>query len=176
VGPARLGDVQRVPQGFHDFVVVRQRALLHTARLLTGEQHLAEDLVQAALERVWPRWERIVADGDPYAYVRKVLVNTYASWWRRRWRDEQPTAELPEPAASIDDYANCDLRDAILRVLPQLPPRQRAVLVLRFHDDLTEAATADVLGCSVGTVKSQTAKALGRLRTLDDPRVAELDR
>ena len=165
----------REPQGFHDFVVVRQRALLHTAWLLTNDQYLAEDLVQAALERVWPRWERIVVDGDPYAYVRKVLVNTYASWWQRRWRDEQPTAEVPDTAAAIDDYETSDLRDAILRVLPQLPPRQRAVLVLRYNDDLTEAATADALGCSIGTVKSQTAKALERLRLLDDPRVAERD-
>jgi RNA polymerase sigma-70 factor (sigma-E family) len=167
--------VLQEPAGFHDFVVVRQRALLRTAWLLTNDQHLAEDLVQAALERVWPRWERIVGEGDPYGYVRKVLVNTYASWWQRRWRDEWPTADLPD-LPDADVYADCDLRDAIVRVLPQLGPRQRAVLVLRFHDDLTEVATADVLGCSVGTVKSQTAKALSRLRLLDDPRVTELDR
>ena len=163
------------PAGFHDFVVVRQRALLRTACLLTNDQHLAEDLVQAALERVWPRWERIVESGDAYGYVRKVMVNTYASWWRRRWNDERPTAHLPELPV-VDVYEDCDLRDAILRTLPQLAPRQRAVLVLRFHDDLTEVATADVLGCSVGTVKSQTAKALSRLRALDDPRVTERDR
>lgn len=166
----------REPHGFHDFVVVRRRALLRTAQMLTGDQHLAEDLVQAALERAWPRWERIVREGDPYAYVRKVVVNTYASWWERRWRHEEPTAEFPDVEAIDDDFASSDLRDALMRLLPTLPPRQRAVLVLRFHEDLTEEATAAVLGCSIGTVKSQAAKALAKLRCLADPRVAELDR
>jgi RNA polymerase sigma-70 factor (sigma-E family) len=163
------------PQGFHDFVVVRQHALLRTARILTGDQRMAEDLVQAALERVWPRWERIVRRGDPYAYVRKTVLNTYASWWQRRWRDEEPTAELPENAIDDDMYARSDLRDAVLRLLPTLPPGQRAVLVLRYHEDLTAVAAAEILGCSVGNVKSQTAKALAKLRILHDPRFAELD-
>jgi RNA polymerase sigma-70 factor (sigma-E family) len=164
------------PQGFRDYVAARQRALLRTARMLTGNQHTAEDLVQATLERVWPRWQRVARAGDPDAYVRKVLVNTYASWWRRKWRAEQPAGELPESLSGTDEFAHVDLADALRRVLPTLTPKQRAVLVLRYYDDLTEAATAEVLGCSVGTVKSQTAKALARMRLMDDPRVTEAGR
>ena len=163
------------PPGFRDYVAARQRALLRTARMLTGDEHTAEDLVQAALERVWPRWETVVRAGDPDAYVRKVLVNTYASWWRRKWRCERSTSVLPE-ITTDDEFAQADLADAIRRLLPTLPPRQRAVIVLRYYDDLTEAATADALGCSLGTVKSQTSKALARLRLSDDPRVTEAGR
>lgn len=163
------------PPGFRDYVAARQRALLRTARMLTGNQHTAEDLVQTALERVWPRWSRIVRDGDPDAYVRRVMVNTYSTWWRRKWRGEAPTAELPDVAAP-DAYADADLADALRRLLPTLTPRQKAVVVLRFYEDLSEAATADALGCSVGTVKSQTSKALARLRTMADPRVTEAGR
>lgn len=164
------------PQGFRDYVAARQRALLRTARMLTGNQHTAEDLVQATLERVWPRWQRVSRAGDPDAYVRKVLVNTYASWWRRKWRAEQPTGELPESPSGTDEFAYVELADALRRALPSLTPKQRAVLVLRYYDDLTEVATAEVLGCSVGTVKSQTAKALARMRLMDDPRVTEAGR
>jgi RNA polymerase sigma-70 factor (sigma-E family) len=168
--------VLKEPQGFRDYVAARQRALLGTARMLTGDEHTAEDLVQAALERVWPRWESVVRSGDPDAYVRKVLVNTYASWWRRKWRGERATSVLPETTTTTDEFAQADLADAIRRLLPTLPPRQRAVLVLRYYDDLTETATADALGCSVGTVKSQTSKALARLRLSDDPRVTKAER
>ena len=164
------------PPGFRDYVAARQRALLGTARMLTGDEHTAEDLVQAALERVWPRWEGVVRSGDPDAYVRKVLVNTYASWWRRKWRGERATSVLPEASAVVDEFAHADLADAMRRLLPTLPPRQRAVLVLRYYDDLSETATADALGCSVGTVKSQASKALARLRLSDDPRVTEAGR
>jgi RNA polymerase sigma-70 factor (sigma-E family) len=162
------------PQGFRDYVVARQHALLRTAWMLTGNRHQAEDLVQATLERVWPRWQRVVREGDPDRYVRRVLVNTYASWWQRKWRGERPTSELPDVAARDDGYVRADLADALRRLLPTLPPRQRAVLVLRYYDDLSEAATAQVLGCSVGTVKSQTSKALARLRLADDPRVTTI--
>lgn len=170
------GEVRKEPPGFRDYVAARQRAFLRTARMLTGDEHTAEDLVQATLERVWPRWESIVRGGDPDAYVRRVLVNTYSSWWRRKWRGEQPTSDLPEITTADDEYAQADLADAMRRLLPTLPPRQRAVLVLRFYDDLTEAATADALGCSVGTVKSQASKALARLRLSTDPRVTEAGR
>ena len=162
------------PQGFRDYVVARQRALLRTAWMLTGNQHQAEDLVQATLERVWPRWQRVVREGDPDRYVRRVLVNTYASWWQRKWRGERPTSELPEISGPDDGYARVDLADALRRLLPTLPRRQRAVLVLRYYEDLSEVATADMLGCSVGTVKSQTAKALARLRLAEDPRMTTI--
>jgi RNA polymerase sigma-70 factor (sigma-E family) len=159
-----------------DYVAARQRALLRTARMLTGDERLAEDLVQTTLERVWPHWQRVARDRDPDAYVRKVMVNTYSSWWRRKWRGEQPTSDLPEITTLDDDYARADLADALRRLLPTLTPRQRAVLVLRYYEDLTETATAEVLGCSVGTVKSQTSKALARLRLSNDPRVTEAGR
>lgn len=164
------------PPGFRDYVAARQRALLRTARMLTGDEQLAEDLVQTTLERVWPHWQRVAGDRDPDAYVRRVMVNTYSSWWRRKWRGEQSTSDLPEITTANDDFARADLTDALRRLLPTLPPRQRAVLVLRYYEDLTEAATADVLGCSVGTVKSQTSKALARLRLSNDPRVTEAGR
>jgi RNA polymerase sigma-70 factor (sigma-E family) len=159
-----------------DYVAARQRALLRTARMLTGDEQTAEDLVQTTLERVWPHWQRVASDRDPDAYVRKVMVNTYSSWWRRKWRGEQPTSDLPEITTTDDDYARADLADALRRLLPTLTPRQRAVLVLRFYEDLTETATAEMLGCSVGTVKSQTSKAFARLRLSNDPRVTEAGR
>ena len=164
------------PPGLRDYVAARQRALLRTARMLTGDEQLAEDLVQTTLERVWPHWQRVAGDRDPDAYVRRVMLNTYSSWWRRKWRGEHPTSDLPEITTPDDDFARADLTDALRRLLPTLPPRQRAVLVLRYCEDLTETATADVLGCSVGTVKSQTSKALARLRLSNDPRVTEAGR
>ena len=167
--------MQQQPQGFDEFVLLRRRSLLRTARMLTGDQYTGEDLVQAALEKVWPRWERIIARGDPYAYVRTVMLHLYTAWWRRAWRAEQPSCSLPDVVDAGDDYAAMDLQDAFRRLLDSLSPRQRAILVLRFHDDLTETATAQVLGCSVGTVKSQTARALTKLRYLDDPRLAMKD-
>jgi RNA polymerase sigma-70 factor (sigma-E family) len=168
--------VPQEPPGLRDYVAARQRALLRTARMLTGDEQLAEDLVQTTLERVWPHWQRVARDRDPDAYVRRVMVNTYSSWWRRKWRRERPTFDLPEITTPDDDFARADLADALRRLLPTLTPRQRAVLVLRYYEDLTETATAEVLGCSVGTVKSQTSKALARLRLSNDPRVTEAGR
>lgn len=147
---------------FDEFVASRGAALQRTAALLTGDWALAEDLLQTSLARAYPRWDRIVRD-DPEAYVRKVLVNTWSSWWRRKWRGEQPADRLPDHAAP-DVFADRDRRDAVRRALAGLPTRQRAVVVLRFHEDLTEAQVAHLLGVSVGTVKSQTSKALAKLR------------
>ncbi|WP_141015099.1 SigE family RNA polymerase sigma factor [Nocardioides sambongensis] len=156
---------------FEDWVAARSGALLRTAFLLTRDHAAAEDLLQTALTKAWFRWGRI--DGDPEPYVRKILVNTYASWWRRKWNGEQPTEEMPEPRPSghgleVDRVqTGHDLWDAVGR----LPRRQRAVVVLRFFEDLTEAQTARVLDCSVGTVKSQTHRALAKLRI--DPSLIE---
>jgi RNA polymerase sigma-70 factor (sigma-E family) len=147
---------------FADFVVGRGQALQRTAFLLTADWALAEDLVQTALARAYPRWDRIVRD-DPEAYVRRVLVNTWASWWRRRWRGEVPTYELPEPAGH-DEYVGLDRRAAVQTALSRLPRRQRAIVVLRYHEDMTETQVAHALGISVGTVKSQTSKALAKMR------------
>jgi RNA polymerase sigma-70 factor (sigma-E family) len=149
---------------FAGFVAGRSSRLLRTAYLLTRDWGQAEDLLQTALARTWLAWSRL--DEDPEPYVRKVLVNTYASWWRRKWRGETPHGELPE-SATADPNEGLGERDAIWQALGRLPRRQRAVLVLRYFEDLTEAQTADVLGISAGTVKSQTSKALARLR-LDD--------
>ena len=144
---------------FEEFVTARSTALLRTAYLLTRDHGRAEDLLQTALAKTWLSWRRI--DATPEAYVRKVMVNTYATWWRRKWNDEQPSGELPEPAhQEADGWMRQDLWTA----LGHLPRGQRAVVVLRFFEDLTEAETARVLECSVGTVKSQTARALTRLR------------
>ncbi|MGH3265211.1 MAG: SigE family RNA polymerase sigma factor [Trebonia sp.] len=152
------------PDGFREYVAVRQDALLRLARMLTGDWQAAEDLVQTTLERVWPRWERLAAHGDPHAYVCRVLVNAHTKSRWRRWRGELPHADVPDHADKADAYAASDLRELVIGLLPSLPPRQRTVLVLRFYEDLTEAATAEALGCTVGTVKSQTAKGLAKLR------------
>src|SRR5436305_7824313 len=125
---------------FEDFVATRGQALQRTAYLLTGDWGLAEDLLQTALARAYPRWQRIVSD-DPEAYLRRVLVNTWSSWWRRRWRGEVPTSEMRE-TATHDEYVAADRRDALRMALARLPKRQRAVVVVRFHADMTGAQGA----------------------------------
>ena len=147
--------------GFAEFVTARSPRLLRTAYLLTHDWARSEDLLQTALAKSWYVWGRIGANPEPY--VRKIMVNTYASWWRRRWNGEQPTREMPERAGH-DQHAAVDDRDALWRALQRLPKRQRAVIVLRYFEDLSEAEIADTLGTSVGTVKSQAAKALAKLR------------
>lgn len=144
--------------------MARTRALLRTAYLLTGDHALAEDLVQTALAKAWFHWSRIRGD-NPEPYVRRILVTTYSSWWRRRWNGEIPTEDLPETPAP----AGADRVD-LWAALSRLPRRQRAVVVLRYYEDLTEAETARLMGSSVGTVKSQAAKALAKLRL--DPALA----
>lgn len=149
---------------FRAFVAARSPALLRTAYLLTGgDRALAEDLLQVALTRTYLAWHRIDDLGAVEGYVRTTLARTAASWWRRRWHGERATAVLPE---QVDDdrTALLDERDAWWRLVRALPARQRAVVVLRFYEDLTEAETARTLGLSVGTVKSHTARALAALR------------
>jgi RNA polymerase sigma-70 factor (sigma-E family) len=154
---------------FEEYVSARGSSLLHTAWLLTGDHQRAEDLVQTALGKTWPHWSHIVVSGDGSydAYVRRVMLTTYISWWRRRWTSEYPTASLAEQAADQTEgvEAAVDRRRDLLTALSLLPRGQRAVVVLRYFHDLTEAQTADALGCSVGTVKSQAARALATLRT-----------
>lgn len=150
---------------FDDFVAGRSPALLRTSYLLTRDTQAAEDLLQTVLVKAWRVWGRL--DEGPEAYVRKALVNTYVSWWRRRWHGEVPTDQMPERAATTMDL---ELRDAVLGALGRLPRRQRAVVVLRYYEDLSEAETARLLDVSVGTVKSQCSKALAHLRV--DPTLA----
>jgi RNA polymerase sigma-70 factor (sigma-E family) len=147
---------------FSDFVSARSTSLLRVAYLLTRDADLAQDLVQVALAKAWLAWGRLV--DDPEAYVRRILYTTYATWWRRRWRTETPTESLPERSEQIDFTDLASNRFVVADALAQLPRRQRAVVVLRYFEDLTELDTARVLGCSVGTVKSQCSKALQRLR------------
>ncbi|MFC4533887.1 SigE family RNA polymerase sigma factor [Sphaerisporangium dianthi] len=149
--------------GFREFVPARQQALMRTAYLLTGDAHLAEDLLQSVLARVVGQWPKLSEDGNPAAYTRKALVNQYISW-RRRPRPELPSADPPGRSTS-HEAATLD-RIVLRQALAKLTRKQRAVIVLRFWEDLTEAQTADVLGCSIGNVKSQTHHALARLRTL----------
>lgn len=148
---------------FDGFVSARSRTLLQAAWLLTGDWQLAEDLLQTALAKSFPRWRRI-REGNDEAYVRRVLVTSYVSWWRRAWRGELPTETLPEPTDERDESGRVELRRLLLTALADLPRRQRAVVVLRYYCDLSETDTAAALGCSVGTVKSQAAKGLARLR------------
>jgi RNA polymerase sigma-70 factor (sigma-E family) len=143
--------------GFEEFVGARRSALLRTAYLLTGNHHDAEDLVQSTLIKVVPKWERIKDRPEPY--VRRVLARESVNRWRtRRWR-EVTTDVVPE--AMHHDSTD---RIVLLEDLRRLSPRQRAVLVLRYFDDLTEADTAAALGISIGTVKSHVRDALTRLR------------
>jgi RNA polymerase sigma-70 factor (sigma-E family) len=151
-------------EGFAQFVEARQRALQRTAWLLTGDWAVAEDLVQTALVRSWPRWEGIRRRDDPELYVRRAMVNTWSSWRRRRWWGERPFEAVPDAPAVGDMAAEVSVRVAVQGVLKSLTARQRAVLVLRVFDDLSEAQVAQVLGCAVGTVKSTMAQAVARLR------------
>lgn len=152
--------VTRPPVDFEEFVLSRRGALLRTAYLLTGDLHDAEDLVQVALAKVVPRWRRIAHRPEPY--VRTVLARESVDRWRaRRWR-ETPRDEVPERAASAADL---DQRLVLEAALATLAPRQRAVIVLRYFDDLTEKETAAALRIAVGTVKSQARDGLARLRS-----------
>ncbi|THI92538.1 SigE family RNA polymerase sigma factor [Nocardioides sp.] len=163
VSEPRTQDTARTDgsDGFEAFVAARGDALWRSAWLLTGDHQLAEDLVQTALAKSWPSFDRIGPDRfEPY--VRRVLFTTYASWWRRRWRGERPTENLPETGA---DASDADARNDLLAALARLPRGQRAVVVLRYFEDLTEQQTADLLGVSVGTVKSQCSRAINALRS-----------
>jgi RNA polymerase sigma-70 factor (sigma-E family) len=152
------------PDGFAEFVTERSQALLRIAWLLTGDSGKAEDLLQTALARVWPRWHRIVSGGNPEAYVRRTMITTYVSWWRRRWRFEVP-GEPPDTGDRADVAGDSATRDAVRRALAGLSRQQRAVVVLRYIEDLSVAETAQLLGCSAGTVKVQAGRALTALRT-----------
>ena len=146
---------------FRAFVEANGATLLHAARLLTGDHHRGEDLVQTALTRVYLKWGRIDA---PLAYARRALVTAHIDQSRRRWWGERPTEQLPETAGIDGALASSDLRDELRRLLAELSPRERAVVVLRFYCDLSEHETADTLGIPLGTVKSSCARALARMR------------
>jgi RNA polymerase sigma-70 factor (sigma-E family) len=150
---------------FSVFVDANARRLQQLAWVLTGDWASAQDLVQATLEKCWPRWSRISTHPSPEGYVRQVMMSVFFRWRRRRWVGEFPHAELPERAAD-DVFAAVELRNAIAEALLSLPPRQRAVIALRYYEDLSEEQTAHVLGCSTGTVKSQSSRAMAKLRLM----------
>lgn len=148
---------------FTELVHASWSSLYRTAYLLVGEHALAEDLVQTALAKTYGSWSKVRSVDAAPAYARAVLVNTATSWFRRRsWRNERPTEVLPEIAYEHDPSS----RPTLVAALAQLPPRQRAVVVLRYYDDLGVGDVARALGCSEGTVKSQTSDALRKLRAL----------
>ncbi len=160
--PQRDAADDMAEKDFDAFVLRSGGALLRMAWMFTGDRHLAEDLVQTALVKTWPHWSRI-CDGEPLAYVRQVMARTYAAWWRRRWNGEVPTGELPERPMATGDIGFED-REELRLALAELPKGQRVVVVLRYYEDLTEMQTAELLGCSVGAVKSQASKGLAKLR------------
>jgi len=149
-------------QRFSDFVRSRTPVLIRVAYLLCGEQHAAEDLLQTALAKTAAKWKQLRA-ADPEPYVRKVMYREQVSRWRKGWHREVPVQAPPEQASS-DPSATSDLRLAMQQALLRLPPRQRLVIVLRYYEDLTETQVAEALGCSVGTVRSRTGRAIDKLR------------
>ena len=149
-------------EGFAQFVAVRYADLLRTAYLLTGSHHHAEDLVQSCLLKVMARWDDI---DDPMAYLRRAMANHHTSLWRRL-RRELLSAQPPERDRGGDPTGGLADRTTLVAELARLPKQMRSVLVLRYWEDLSEADTAKLLGCSVGTVKSQASRGLARLRAV----------
>ena len=162
---------------FEEFVQGSSPRLFRTALLLTGhDRAAAEDLLQAALERAYRHWARICRSEEPERYVRRILANASHDRWRRAARHRERSMHAGDAAAVTGDHAGAVAdRDLLMRALAGLPKRQRTVLVLRYYSDLTELEIADVLGCSVGTVKSQASRGLARLRAAVE-RGAEAER
>lgn len=158
---------------FEEFVLARQAGLYRAAFLMTGDRQLAEDLVQSSLERVYQHWRRVRAASNPDAYVRRIMVNLATDWWRSRRYASVHLAAVEHVSPGDPGHAeDVERRDQILRALRSLPPRMRAVLVLRYYEGLTETEAAAIMGCSVGTVKSQSSRALDRMRAVIDPGVS----
>lgn len=158
-----------IDERFTAYVRDRGEHHLRVAVLLTGDWHTAEDLTQASLVKLYRAWPKLRQDSDPDAYLRRIMVNTQRSWWRARWRRETPTARLPEDVGGEGtgggDIADRQVLGALVRqALAGLPRQQRAVLVLRYCEDLSEAEVAEILGCSPGTVKTHAHRGMNALR------------
>ncbi len=156
------------PPGFREYVEARSPALLRTAWMLTGDAAAAEDLLQATLAKVWPHWAR-VADGHPDAYVRKAMLRTHLTWRARLWHRERPTdlTTYDVAAAGPGDGSGTGVtedRMVLTAALAGLPARQRQAVVLRYFEDLSVETVAELMGSTTGTVKSQSAKGLAKLR------------
>jgi RNA polymerase sigma-70 factor (sigma-E family) len=160
---------------FSAYMAARQPSLLRTAYLLTGDRHTAEDLVQTSLAKLYLSWDKVerreVVDG----YVRRILVNEHNSLWRRAWKRREVSTDAPPELAAVVDAPDDGSSAALWQFVQTLPRKQRAVVVLRYYEDLSEAETADILGVSVGTVKSQASRALAnmRARVHDNPVLAK---
>ena len=156
----------RAVADLESFLAARGEPLLRAAVLLTGSREAGEDLLQAGLERLLRHWSAI--DGDPEGYLRRTLYNLAADGWRRQraWRGRLRLLQHETATSVADGTSQVDARDALIRLLVRLPPRQRAVIVARYWEQLTEAETAEVLGCSVGSVKASASRGMTRLREL----------
>lgn len=155
----------RNQEEFSEFVAARSGALFRTAYLMVGDHQHAQDLVQEALTKTYVAWPRLrdVSKAEPYA--RRAIVTTAISWKRRKgWYGERPADVIPDRSTGTSEADGVELRDVLWRELLALAPRQRAALVLRFYEDLSEAQTAEAMGCAPGTVKSQVSAGLKRLR------------
>jgi RNA polymerase sigma-70 factor (sigma-E family) len=168
-------DTRRDSEAFRGFVASRSTALFRVAFLLLGDYHLAQDLVQESLAKTYVAWPRLREVAKAEAYTRRVIATTAISWRRRRGFYERPMEHLPEPWGD-DPTASLVLHDALGTHLLALPPRQRAAIVLRYYADLSEAQTADAMGCSVGAVKSSASAGLRRLRERMGPDLVLLPR
>lgn len=164
-GTGRRVTAAEADEEFSAYVAARRKALMRTAYLLAGDHHAAEDLVQSALARVYASWRRIRHKDAIDAYVRRTLLNEHLGIWRRAWRRlEHSTDELPERAAPPPVVEGTDLDVELWNAIQGLAPRQRAVIVLRYYEDLSEAEIANALDCSEGTVKSTSARSIAKLR------------
>jgi RNA polymerase sigma-70 factor (sigma-E family) len=152
-----------VDESFEQYLAHGLQPLLRLAGALTGDRGLAEEIVQEVMLRASTRWPHIAATGSPPAYLRRMVVNEHVSW-RRKWARLIPHAVMPIEAAESDHADQLADRDALDRLLDALPPRQRAVLVLRYYEGLDDDSIADILGCSAGTVRSHASRALAVLR------------
>lgn len=159
----RAGRTGSRDEEFTAYLHARQPALLRTAYLLTGDRHTAEDVLQTSLAKLYLAWDKVRERDAVDAYVRRIMVNENNSLWRRAWkRREHPSDAMPD-ASYVDQYDD-GRGDALWTVVQSLPPKARAVVVLRYYEQLSEAETADVLGISVGTVKSQCSRAIATMR------------
>jgi RNA polymerase sigma-70 factor (sigma-E family) len=152
---------------FSEFAAARSASLFRTAYLVLGDFQLAQDLVQEALVKAYVAWPRLRDVSKAEAYTRRIIVTTSVSWRRRRGFHERPSADLPDPATP-DQTDRLGIHDELWARLRLLPPRQRAAVVLRYCEDLSEARTAELMGCSVGSVKRHASLGLAKLRTSSD--------
>lgn len=151
---------------FEEYALARGAPLVRFARLLTGDEHRAEDLVQEVLAKAYVQWRRVEASERPDVYVRRMLVNAHHSWWRRRSNREFPVPEVRDTPVTDDVASHSAERDALWQLVTALPPRQRTVIVLRYYEDFDDATIAEVMDCTPGTVRTQAKRALATLQQM----------